>query len=264
MDKTNNFITCQLKGGLGNYLFQIISTLGISKKQNKKFIIDLKNIHVGHNHILKYKENIFSKLDFETIDLDVPIYVVHEVIKYCEIPNFDHPIKLDGYLQNEKYFKDYKNIILNLLSPNLQILDKLNNKYSEILKKQTCSIHVRRGDYVNLQHIHNLQNLEFYQNCYNLIKNECDMFLIFSDDIDWCKSNFDFIENKIFIENNEDYEDLYLMSLCRHNIISNSTFSWWGAWINQNINKKVFYPSKWFNVDYIDYSEIGCDKWIKI
>jgi hypothetical protein len=89
------------------------------------------------------------------------------------------------------------------------------------------------------------------------------LFLIFSDDIEWCKSNLDFIKNKIFISGNLDYQDLYLMSMCNHNIISNSSFSWWGAWLNNHKNKKVIYPSRWFNFS-ADTSEIGGENWIKI
>ena len=264
MGTSDNFITCHLKGGLGNYLFQVISTFGISKKQNKTFLIDLNNIHTGHHHISTYQDNILSKFNFVKLDFEIKNYVVPETIKFCEIPNFNYPIKLDGYLQNEKYFKDYRDNIIDMLSPNNNILDKLNQKYDFLSKKITCSIHIRRGDYVHLQHIHNLLEIDYYKKCYNIINNICDVFLIFSDDINWCKENFNFIENKIFIENNKDFEDFYLMSLCNHNIISNSTFSWWSAWINVTPDKQVFYPSKWFNIDYIDYSEIGCNDWIKI
>jgi 5'(3')-deoxyribonucleotidase len=92
------------------------------------------------------------------------------------------------------------------------------------------------------------------------------IFLIFSDDIEWCKENFPNISDKfIFIEGNKDYEDLYIMSKCKNNIISNSTFSWWGAWLNQNENKKVVAPLKWFGSS-INHNtkDLYCDGWIKI
>jgi predicted phosphodiesterase len=81
--------------------------------------------------------------------------------------------------------------------------------------------------------------------------------------IEWCESNLNFIENKIFISGNLDYQDLYLMSMCNHNIIANSSFSWWGAWLNNHNNKKVIFPSLWFN-NGINTSEIGGENWIKI
>jgi len=79
-------------------------------------------------------------------------------------------------------------------------------------------------------------------------------YLIFSDDIEWCKLNFDFLENKIFVNGNTDFQDLYLMSKCNDNIIANSTFSWWGAWLNQNPNKKVIAPKIWFGNFYSNFN----------
>ena len=91
-------------------------------------------------------------------------------------------------------------------------------------------------------------------------------YLIFSDDLEWCKENFDFIENKVIIEGNTDYQDLYLMSLCKNNIICNSTFSWWGAWLNKNDKKIVIAPEKWFSSadEYYNTEDIIPSNSIKI
>jgi hypothetical protein len=90
--------------------------------------------------------------------------------------------------------------------------------------------------------------------------------LIFSDDINWCIENFDFIKNKTFISGNSDFFDLYLMSMCNNNIIANSTFSWWAAWLNINKDKKVICPKIWFGINYshFDTSDIYCIDWIKL
>ena len=93
------------------------------------------------------------------------------------------------------------------------------------------------------------------------------LFLIFSDDIAWCKANFpDLPEKFVFIEGNADHEDLLLMSHCKNNIICNSTFSWWAAWLNSNPEKKVIAPSKWFGPAFENYNtdDLYCDGWIKI
>jgi hypothetical protein len=89
-------------------------------------------------------------------------------------------------------------------------------------------------------------------------------FLIFSDDIQWCKQNFPEMKNFVYIEGQKDYEDFLLMSLCNHNIICNSSFSWWAAWINQNSNKIVIAPKKWFGPAYshFDTKDLYCDGWI--
>ena len=121
---------------------------------------------------------------------------------------------------------------------------EIYEKYSEILNGETCSIHVRRGDYLGLNGHHPVCDLEYYNKSINLFDKNTK-FLVFSDDIKWCQENFKG-ENFIFISGNRDFIDIWLMSLCQNNIIANSTFSWWGAWLNQNINKKVIAPSKWF------------------
>jgi hypothetical protein len=93
------------------------------------------------------------------------------------------------------------------------------------------------------------------------------VFLIFSDDIYWCKQNFpDLPEKFVFIDENKDYEELFLMSKCKNNIICNSTFSWWGAWLNKNDQKKVVAPAKWFGSAYDHYNtnDLYCENWIKI
>jgi hypothetical protein len=143
-----------------------------------------------------------------------------------------------------------------------QTKNYLTEKYSDILFENTCSIHVRRGNYVERQDFHPLQSIDYYKQAISII-GENTLFLIFSDDIEWCESNLDFIKNKIFISGNLDYQDLYLMSMCNHNIIANSSFSWWGAWLNNHKDKKIIYPSLWFN-NGPDSSEIGGENWIKI
>jgi hypothetical protein len=91
-------------------------------------------------------------------------------------------------------------------------------------------------------------------------------YIIFSDDISWCKENLSFLNNKIFIEGNTDFQDLYLMSKCKNNIIANSSFSWWGAWLNTNKDKIVIAPKKWFGISnsHLDTSDLYCNNWVTI
>jgi hypothetical protein len=256
-------VTPRLRGGLGNYLFQISAALHISIRDNKEFIINLSDISVIHSPIDTYISNIFRKLNFVDNFDDFCIHEAIQPISYSEIPSVDQNIKLEGYYQNDKYFKHIREEILELFSIDDDTKNYLFSKYSSVLTGETCSLHVRRGDYVIKSSFHPLQSVDYYKASISIVGEDLH-YLIFSDDIDWCKEHLSFIKNKTFIDGNVDYQDLYLMSMCNHNIIANSSFSWWGAWMNQNNNKKVIYPSKWFGVTYVNTSGIGCENWIKI
>ncbi|MPN39089.1 O-antigen biosynthesis glycosyltransferase WbnK [bioreactor metagenome] len=110
-------------------------------------------------------------------------------------------------------------------------------------------MHIRRGDYVNTySNYYHILDDTYYLNAIAYIRDKCTntKLFVFSDDIEWAQNNYKDIENIIFVAQNKSYEDMYLMSLCKHNIIANSSFSWWGAWLNENDNKIVIAPKKWF------------------
>jgi hypothetical protein len=134
---------------------------------------------------------------------------------------------------------------MELFSIDSVSLDLINKKYPNVNFENSCSLHVRRGDYLKYPNIHPTCDVSYYEKSISLVDSE--NILIFSDDINWCKNNL-LIKNKniFFIEGNQDYIDLWLMSLCKNNIMANSTFSWWGAWLNKNKNKLVIGPKKWF------------------
>lgn len=257
-------VTNKLMGGLGNYLFQISSSYAYSIKHNNKFICDISDTISPHNSYQFYIKNILRKIKFLKLEQNYKVY--HEPsFNYVEIPDFKSDIKLVGYFQSEKYFTEYREEILELFSIDDESQKIITEKYSDILKLDNCSLHVRRGDFVNLQNYHTLQTIDYYKKSVEII-GENKYYLIFSDDIKWCEENLSFIKNKIFISGNYDYIDLYLMSLCKNNIIANSTFSWWGAWLNRNNNKKVIIPTKWFGVNntHLNTIDLYCDKWIKV
>ena len=259
----DSHVSSHLQGGLGNYLFQIAAAYGISKRDNKKLTIDISDISIVHSPLELYYNNILRNVTFDNVSEFEFIHNSHNTpISFIDIPKVVGNIKLDGYYQNEKYFKQYRNEILELFKIDDDTSDYLSKKYSTVSFENTCSIHVRRGNYVDRQHFHPLQTIDYYKQAISII-GEKNLFLVFSDDIEWCKSNLNFIENKIFISVNLDYQDLYLMSLCNHNIIANSSFSWWGAWLNTHNDKKIIYPSSWFN-NGPDSSQIGGENWIKI
>lgn len=144
-----------------------------------------------------------------------------------------------------KYANDYSDEIRNIFS--FPIIDDLRNTEAKkmIEKTNSVSVHVRRGDYLNIQNGINL-GMDYYNNAMFKISEivESPYFFVFSDDIEWCKANFDY-KNICFVEWNngkESYRDMQLMSLCKHNIVANSTFSTWASWLNSNENKVILRP----------------------
>lgn len=257
-------IITKIQGGLGNQMFQYAYGKHLATKYNKKLYSDIS--------FYQYQSlRSFSLQDFENIDLDIsvdkikanfPIYKIDDDFNYKEIPppnNFGY--YLDGYWQSEKYFKESESVIRNQFKPNKKLFEKILKTSG--LDTKTVSMHIRRTDYVTSNGYHPVQSLDYYQNAIDLI-GDYDNLYIFSDDINWCKENLNF-KNMIFREGNSDIEDLFLMSMCSNNIIANSSFSWWGAWLNNNVDKKVIAPIKWFgDKTNINYSDIIPNNWLKI
>lgn len=241
-------------GGLGNYMFQIAAAYSYSLRNNKVAIFDLENARKVHKHIETYSGNIFSKINTCGIPYDIKLKVIMETgFSYKELPTLEGNVTLNGYFQSEKYFIDFEK----------EIKDLFRFKVAGLNPAGECSIHVRRGDYLNLPNHHPVQDMKYYNEAISKFE-EGTKFLIFSDDMDWCKNEFiSGTYEYIFVEGNNDYTDLYMMSKCDNNIISNSTFSWWGAWLNENVNKKVIAPKKWFGPAYEknDTKDLYCKGW---
>jgi len=255
-------ISCYLQGGLGNYMFQIATTFSLSKDYGFNCAFNSKNYLKVHKDIENYRDNIFRNVNFDEKITYNQVYN-EPTFNYEKIKINDKTL-LNGYFQSEKYFLHNRNEILNLYSPTKKDLDYIYQKYGKILKYENCSIHVRRGDYLKLQTYHPLCTMDYYNNAINDI-GEDRLFLVFSDDIEWCKNNFK-NGNFVFVENEKDYIDLYIMSMCNSNIIANSSFSWWGAWLNKNKNKKIIAPKNWFGVSKkgINTKDLYPKKFIKI
>lgn len=257
-------ISTRLMGGLGNMMFQIATAHSVAIRDNKEMICDIRDMQIPHKPYTFYTNNILRNVKFSN-DLINLNHMGEGGFHYTPIPKIDGNVKLVGHFQSEKYFMNYKTEILKLFEIDDTTKNHLLEKYGVIINQDTCSIHIRRGDYLGLPTHHPTQSIDYYKNAIQIV-GEKKHFLVFSDDIEWCKENFNFLNNKTFISDNKDYEDLYLMSLCKNNIIANSTFSWWGAWLNNNENKKVIIPSKWFGVynSHLNTNDLYCDKWIKL
>ena len=247
-------------------MFQYAYGKYLSNKYNTNLKLDIRFYDYQgtprREFLLKNLSNISSINTDMNFSLTGKIYKIDDDFNYRELPNpLGDSYYLDGYWQSEKYFKEIEHIIREDFKPNDEVVEKL--KKTSLIETKTVSLHVRRGDYINLNEYHPIQTIEYYKNAVELI-GDYDHIFVFSDDIEWCKKNLNF-DNMVFMEGFTDIEDMYLMSMCKNNIIANSTFSWWGAWLNKNSDKKVIAPKKWFGEKVnLNDSDIIPTDWIKI
>lgn len=167
---------------------------------------------------------------------------------------------VDGYWQSEKYFSDIRTIILkDFTFP--PVNDTKNRELIDRISEQTTvSIHIRRGDYANGFPMMTPQYYEDAINYFESVYNEV-YFLVFSNDMDWAKHNLQFSQGE-FVDWNtgkDSWKDMYLMTQCNHHIIANSSFSWWGAWLNQKENKEIIAPETWFY--HQETPDVYCKGW---
>lgn len=175
----------------------------------------------------------------------------------------------DGYWQNENYFSDIRSEILNVFTP--KDMDDRNSSIACRLSSLTSvSIHVRHGDFMKSKYYRDICDISYYEKAIKIIREKVnvDVFCIFSNDIAWCEEHIKPLMGSsecIVVDWNvgsQSYKDMYLMSQCKHNIIANSSFSWWGAWLNQHNDKIVISPRKWNNIKKSEF-ELS-SSWIKI
>jgi len=188
---------------------------------------------------------------------------------YTPIPEEKNLI-LHGVYHTEKYFENHKQVIVNAFKPKNEFLQVVKEAGKEFLNLQnTIAVHVRRGDYLNLQAAHPvLSTNDYYDPASEAINIIMPNFIVFSDDIEWCKNEFKH-PKCYFVHGNSDIVDLFLMAQCQHHIIANSSFSWWGAWLAENMFDKkgiTIAPKTWFGPDlaHYDTKDIYLPKWIKI
>jgi hypothetical protein len=261
-------IITKLQGGLGNQIFQWAFGRHLSNKYNVPFYIDTNFYKQDIMEVTKrsYSLDKFPNLKCNFIEIAVnngkQLLRFNEPSKFTNLEyNESNNYYLDGYFQSEKYFLESSDLIRNELSPSDEVLKKLN--LTPFIDTNVVSLHVRRTDYLTSNGYHPVQSIEYYKKALDII-GEYDHIFVFSDDIQWCKDNLTF-NNILFMEGFDDVEDLWLMSMCKNNIIANSSFSWWGAWLNVNPDKKVIAPKKWFGLQTnLNDDDIIPTNWIKI
>lgn len=249
-------IVIKLKGGLGNQMFQYA---------------------FGRRLSLKRKEIL--KLDKTLLQWSIRQKIIGTAIREYELGEFNIKAEstknksnsyLEGFWQSEEYFKDIRRILLKDFTLKKETQNFLKFKRL-VAKTNSVSIHFRRGDYVKrtvTKKYHGTLNLDYYCKAVELIRKKIKtpLFFVFSDDSLWAKNNFRIKQPITFISGSyklTNPEELILMSLCKHNIIANSSFSWWGAWLNRNRHKIVLAPKRWFRKKRAE-SEIVPQAWIKV
>lgn len=286
-------------GGLGNQMFQYAAGRALANRHNtvlkldmsffqntkvnetpRKFLLDKMNIRAecslpSELPQLEGKPSFFRQIKGLYLQLSQ---------KSCDnvLLDFDHRISeqffsapdntyLIGYWQSEKYFSAISEMIKSEFTP-ISNPDDVNKELSCYMREtNSVSIHIRRGDYVSnpdTHAVHGICSLEYYQKCVEAISGMINNpeFFIFSDEPEWVKSNLDLALPFTIINHNATEMpewDLWLMSRCKHNIIANSSFSWWGAWLNDNPRKIVLAPKQWF-ADKSLTTEIAPESWQRL
>ena len=284
-------VIVKMIGGLGNQMFQYayakaLHVRGYDIRLDSTFMqpnlahggfglhvysIDLE---VDSNENLKAlsSNGLLCKI-FNRFNIPTKCYLKEKTFLFT--PSLIKPqenVFIEGYFQTERYFKDIRELLLEQFQPRESLSD-YSQKIKHSIESASCaiSLHVRRGDYLkaSAQSYHGLCSHEYYQKAMQYLKEYCQdiTYVVFSDDIAWVKENMP-IENALYVynEGQAPHEDMYLMSLCQHNIIANSSFSWWGAWLNQNPNKIVIAPKQWFaNAKMQAQSmDIAPNSWIRL
>ena len=242
-------ITGRLMGGMGNLLFIVATCYALSKKYKStlKFYTKLWNDNKRKN-IIKY--NMFKNFH---LDLNTSR---NYNITYRENNFFYDDIHIDSYIDNciHGYFQSYK----YFESCKTEFVKMLHNPYSQIVESTIhqfknnmltpVSIHVRRTDYLSLSHIHLNLSSEYYSNAISHFSTENSIFIIFSDDVTFIQNEplFQNLPHKVIVDNPDDEYCFWLMSACTHNIIANSSYSWWASYVNSNPDKLVISPNRWF------------------
>jgi GR25 family glycosyltransferase involved in LPS biosynthesis len=267
----NDCIIVSPNAGLGNQLFQIANGYAYALNNNKKLYI-----HCIWNGMSKsrpsywrtYLKNLNSYLIHPRETKKIKKYK-ESTFGYSSIPKFSKSIVLEGYYQSEKYFEDYKEEIKSLF----QLPEELKPTIQNFKNGICVAIHVRRGDYLKHKDFHIIMSKDYYKKSKQIIEEKLGVipnYYYFSDDIEYTKQMFkdETKESDKFVSGYKDYEELYLMSLCDHFIIANSTFSWWASYLSSTQseeNKIIIAPNPWFGAKGPqDFHSIYCKNWIQV
>jgi len=290
-------IIVKLKGGLGNQLFQYATGRGIAERTGMTLKLDVSSYQSDalRNYRLRAYPVVDKFATAEEIECLNPSkahyarwtasrirnalkpYYGRSYLKERGFP-FDpailqvrQPVYLNGYWQSEKYFADIADVLVREFTPASPLSPENEALVVRMAASSSVSLHIRRGDYVaspEALRVHGVVPLDYYRQAMSLMAGRVPgpHFFIFSDDMAWVQENLSADHPMTFVgseRSNQDYDDLRLMSCCRHHITANSSFSWWGAWLNRRPDKIVVAPQKWFAAS-IDTRDLIPAGWIRV
>ena len=291
-------VISHILGGLGNQMFQYAAGRALALTNDRSLLLDLSDftdyqLHHGFelsrvfslvatkaepsttHELLGWRENYWARKILRRRQfswLRGEKFVVEPHFNYWpDIVNVNGDCYLYGYWQSERYFKAFEAIIRQDFIFREPLQEQNAELALDMATKQAVSLHIRRGDYVSDSKNHNIMrvcDLEYYRLAINYIATQVEqpVFYLFSDDMAWVKQSLPMEFPCVYVEHNsgaESYKDMQLMSLCRHHIIANSSFSWWGAWLNAKPEKIVIAPKHWFR-NGNDDADLIPDEWIRL
>ena len=271
-------------GGLGNQMFQFAAARSLAIKRGTTLQLDLSWFYqdfTAASTPRNYELNCFC-LDDDIRSFQPGILERFGSVfaKKCEEQTFSfnpsffqlpNNVLLIGYFQSEQYFLENRQLILNDFTWRTAPSERNKKLISAIHSRgnKSVSLHVRRGDYVsNSQHnaVHGTVSMDYYKKAVKAVKKKVQspFFYIFSDDPEWCQKYFSIPQATVIAHNTSGSEDLRLMKECHHNILANSSFSWWGTWLGRQEEKLIFAPKNWFKDKSIVTKDLIPEHWNKI
>lgn len=236
-----DFIMPSLAGRLGNNLFMIAHAYARALDQNRQLIVPAKQV----GHMDDFVDNVFRKLD---------LYIDHP----NEVKNEEATV-YGGYFQSESHFEKYSEAVKSLFSPTKEFIDRIRTEIPVIFNTEVTVINVRRGDYLHYPTYHPVVSPEYIHKALTLVPS--NQYIVASDDISWCKEHLN-IPNAIYLEGWKVHEQLWIMAMCHHFIISNSSFSWWAAYLSRHSGKIVIAPETWFGPEGpATWEDMYCKDW---
>lgn len=283
-------IISHIIGGLGNQMFQYAAARCVAEKHHVPLKLDISdfsdyNLRTFALSNLNTSFSIASPVEISTLKPAGSFEKAWQYLKpkhkrtyhrerHFEFDKSFFHIGPDTYLKGNFQSARYFEPIAALIRKEFTIDEKLTAHLKEyamgLSHEPSVSIHIRRGDYQNkaVQDYHGILTTTYYQHALTKLRQEKGPVkcYFFSDDIEWVKQNI-IVDDATYVSGTitgNQFEDLYLMSHCQHNIIANSSFSWWAAWLNANPDKSVIAPQKWFNQAKLDTRDLIPDTWVRL
>ena len=293
-------ILLHIQGGLGNQLFQYAAARHLCKRLHTKLYIDispLQNDLYGRSYRLNHfnvkvlpannmNMQIWNRFNGTSLLSHITTKVATNLpksMRYISVReqqfHFDDSffhlrgnVSLQGYYQSLRYFEPIEILIRDELTLKEEPTLQSRQIAAEMQESNSISLHVRRADYITdpgASKVFAIQTVEYYQQAIMEMRAQIKEphFFIFSDDMEWCRQNLFLEKNAIYVDHNgvdRDYEDIWLMGQCKHHIIANSSFSWWGAWLGNNPEKRVIAPKRWFIDSAHNDKDLIPSNWIRL